>query len=320
MKKSSIAAGRLERVEAAYLQALRIAGLLIATLCLVAALFFAGNAAWRLAVSTNVEPEPTAIDTAVIAQQVAATPQENEDGPTIKAPDAALTAHEAFKKNVWVNYYAIYQRAYQANRNNADRLVSSDDLMAQLGYSLETYRRALESSDEYEAQRILRMVQDADYQAAAIKHVTEIMTSTAVTAKLNSYKTATKSEQDCSSTPRSVYVSRLCGNYYYNYECGGYQTVYDRRCEAVFPKSVVTPVTAFARADAFFAMSWLDDESSKAEAAQDERLERELTRSAIGPNVQLALMIIGGFFVVMFFFLLVAIERHLRPSKPEATQ
>lgn len=316
--KSWLKSGRLERVEAAYLQALRVAGLLIATLCLIAALFFAGNALWRLTVSTDVKPEQTAVNTANIAQKVVNT----EDASTAVSSgstDTARQVHDAFKKDVWPKYYAIYDSAFQNNRNRADSKVSSDDMMAQMGYDLDTYKQAYDAEGEFGSERIIRMVTDPSYQSAALKHVTEVMGSNAVKAKLNSYKAATKSEQKCSSTPRSVYVSRICGNYYYSYECGSTQTVYDRQCEAVFPDSIITPAIAFARADVLFAIDWLSDEETKAAIANAEREERMLTRAGIGPNLQLALVIIAGFFVVMFFFLLVAIERHLRPHKAEAS-
>lgn len=311
-QKSWFKAERLERVETAYLHALRVAGLLIATLCLIAALFFAGNALWRAFINTEVAPEPTSVNTATLAQQVASPPSE-ANGNGNSAGDPAKAMHDRFKKDFWPKYYAIYQRAYQQNRNTADRLVSSDDMLAVLRYDLDSYREAL-SADSFEGKSVSRMVTDTTYQAAALKHVGEIMAAPPVQARLNSYKTATKSEQRCTTTPRVERVNQVCG-YYYVYDCSFTRTVQDRRCEAVFPETVMTPAAAFERGDATFASAWLSDEETKAATASDESQRRQMQRAQIGPNLQLALIIIGGFFTVMFFFLLVAIERHLRPRK-----
>lgn len=309
-KKPWLNAARLERVETAYLQALRVAGLLIATLCLIAALFFAGDAAWRFFVKTDVAPEPTAVDSAILAQQVAAPPSNDSNNSGGEA-DPFKTAHDAFKKEFWPKYYAIYHRAYQQNRNTADTLISSDDMLAVLGYDLDQYRAAFEN-DSFNATSVKRMVNDKAYQEAALTHVSQVMTASPVQARLNAYKTATKSEQRCTTTPRTERVYRTCG-YYYVYDCSYTRTVQDRRCEAVFPETVLTPAAAFERADAVFASAWIGDEEAKQSEADSKRAERELTRMGIGPRIQMALMIIGGFFTVMFFFLLVAIERHLRP-------
>lgn len=108
-----------------------------------------------------------------------------------------------------------------------------------------------------------------------------------------------------------------CG-YYYVYDCSFTRTVQDRRCEAVFPETVMTPAAAFERADAVFASNWLADEALKRNDAAETSSKRQLLRDGIGPRLHLAVLVIGGFFTVMFFFLLVAIERHLR--QPRTTE
>lgn len=319
--KSWLKAAQLERVESAYLHALRVAGLLIATLCLIAAIVFAANASWRLFVKTDIQPEATAVDTNSIALAIAA--ERDESKSSTSANDSISVAHDVFKKNVWPKYYDIYKTAHQKHLNSADTLISSDDLMAALSYDLATYRQAMASSDEaevmesYYAQRILRMINSKSYQDVALKHVAEVIAAPAVQTRLTQYKGASKSEQRCTTTPRSERVYQTCG-YYYVYDCSYTRTVQDRRCEAVFPESVLTPVAAFEQADRLFAEEWMSDEDMKSDVAADIRAERMETRSKIAPNLQMALAIIGGFFIVMFFFLLVAIERHLRPAKPNA--
>ncbi len=300
------------------MQALRIAGLVIATLCLVSAIGFTANAAWRLAVRTDVRAEPTTVDSAAIAQQIVAQSNPNDKSENDQNSDPVERDYNLFKKNFWPKYYAIYRNSHSENSNKSDAVISSQDLMDQLGYTQDFYRQTLENKDFGEAalyaERIKRMVSDTAYQTAALKHVAEAMKAPILKPKMEAYKTATKSEQRCTTTPRTERITQQCG-YYYVYDCSYNRTVEDRRCEAVFPESVLTPVMAFAQADMIFAERWLGDEAAKIEAANIERTKRQTTRAAIGPNLQLALMIISGFFVVMFFFLLVAIERHLRPKK-----
>ena len=301
---------RLDRIETAYLQALRIAGLVVATLCLLGALFFVGDALWRVAVKTDVDPEPTAVDVAELARLVAAPASETDHDAGNQ--DLVQKTHDAFKRDVWPKYYAIYKKAAEQYPNASDAIISSDNMMAGLGYDLDTYRSVLDADANGHAdETVRRMISDATYQQAAIDHVSRIMAAQPIAAKLGAYKSATKSEERCTTTPRTEHVQRVCG-YYYVYDCSFTRTVQDRRCEAVFPETVMTPAAAFERADAVFASSWLADEALKRNDAAETSSKRQLLRDGIGPRLHLALLIIGGFFTVMFFFLLVAIERHLR--------
>jgi len=312
--KNILTRDRLDRVEISYLLALRIAGLLVATLCLAAALFFAGDAIWRLAVSARVKAEPTVVDAALLANRLAAPPKrEAGDG----APDAARATHDRFVQSVWPRYYAHYKTAFDKYRKADDRLVPSKELMESLGYGLDDYVRALDGEGAA-GERILRLVSDSAYQSAAIARVGEVMSSARLAQLLAQYRTAEKSERRCVTTPQTRVVQRTCG-YYYVYDCSYTRTVNVERCEAVYPDGVVSPIQAFERADGLFAEAYFADEAAKRRAADRKLSERLETRAKIGPLLRLSFVILGGFFIVMFLFLVIAIERHLRRLSAQAS-
>lgn len=305
--KKLLTRDRLDRVEISYLLALRIAGLLIATLCLAAALFFAGDAIWRLAVSTQVKAEPTVVDAAVLSNRLATPPKpENADD----VPDAARAAHDRFARSVWPRYYAHYKTAFDKYRKTDDELAPSKELMDGLGYSLDDYLLALDG-EHSAGDRVLRFVNDSGYQTAAIAKVGEVMASPRVVQLLAQYRTAEKSERRCITTPETRTIPRTCG-YYYVYDCSFTRTVDVERCEAVYPDGVVSPIQAFERADWLFSDAYFTDEAAKRHAADQKLAERLETRAKIGPLLRLSFVILGGFFAVMFLFLIIAIERHLR--------
>lgn len=311
LKSKTELSNRLEKIEAAYLLALRVAGLVAASLCLLAALFFAGDALWRFAVPTKVSPEPTSVNTEALARMVSAAPEAT--ATTSSKSDPYKAAHDVFKRDVWPKYYGIYAKAAQTYRNDQAPVVSSDKMMDSLGYDLASYREASEEGDGLAP--VVRLVNDATYQQTALHHVGEIFNSPAVKARLNAFTRAAKSREVCTTTPVTQTVRQVCG-YYYVYDCSYTRTVQQRRCENHFPENVLSPAAAFEKADLVFAMEWADDETRKANIAQAKSDDRQALRDGIGPRFQMALVILAGFLVVMFFFLLIAIERHLRPAKP----
>jgi len=84
------------------------------------------------------------------------------------------------------------------------------------------------------------------------------------------------------------------------------------RCVPAYPEGIVSPRVAFGRADEEFSRLWSQQSEQVRAEARATRDGRVATRAQIGPNLVLALQILGAFLVVMFFFLMVAIERHLR--------
>lgn len=315
--KNYLTAARLDRVETIYLTILRVAGLAIATVCLLAALFFLGDALWRLAVSTKVDVEPTEVASADIARAMQAAPRANAEGER-EIPEEVRKTHKAFVDTFWPRYYAIYKSAFDSYKKAEDELISPADLMNNLGYGLESYAASVGGDDfSDEAMAVQHLVQNADYQTMALARVGEAMRARTTVALLTQYKAATKSEQRCVTVPQTRVIPQVCG-YYYVYDCSITRTVNVERCEAVYPDGIVSPAQAFERADFTFADLYFSDRATKTADANYEISKREETRAKIGPNLQLALMIVGAFLAVMFFFLIIAIERHLRKVAHEA--
>jgi hypothetical protein len=309
---------RLDRVESIYLLILRVAGLVIATLCLIAALFFLADGLWRLGVSTRIAPEPTVVNSSDIARAMQTAPATTGSAdPAI--PEAVRATHTAFARNFWPKYYAVYKSAFDRYKKADDELIGSQDLMNNLGYSLNNYYAVSYDPDTSPNETgVVRLVEDADYQALALLRVTEAMGARTTVALLTQFKAATKSEQRCVTTPQTQVIPQTCG-YYYVYDCSITRQINVERCEAVYPDGIVSPIQAFERADRTFSTLFLQDEANKRETAETKIAKREETRAKIGPNLRLALTILMGFLAVMFFFLIVAIERHLRKVASSTT-
>lgn len=304
------AGGRLDRVEAVYLAILRIGVLAVATICLLAAVFFGIDGLWRILVPTTVQEEPTVIAPAAVtaAMRIAPEPRQSTGSPQISP--AVRAAHADFASKVFPAYYAVYKRASDAYRKPEDRLLSSAELMESLGYDLQTYAAG-------EALATKLFVESATYQQQAQAAVAAALTDAGTVRLLREYKAAEKTARACSTSyeRRQVWdsYSTACSGWYYEpYGCSVTRSVPVERCVAAYPDGIVSPVVAFGRADEAFRTLWAEKARANANAASAERYAREETRAQIGPRLMLALRIVGGFLLVMFFFLIIAIERHLR--------
>jgi len=302
----------LDRIERIYLASLRVAILGVATLCLLGALFFGGNALWRVFVSTDVETAPVQITGTQIAAELkkAAPPRSVQEGGDDVAP-AVRRAHALWESEVFPKYYAIYRKATDAYKKPEDETLTAQQLMSALGYDLQSYARSKKAK---------LFINNAEYQKQALTAVATALSDAAVVTQLTEYKAAKKTAQSCSTTYQSQRVwdsySTACYAWYeYPQGCQVTRSVPVERCVPAYPKGIVSPRVAFGRADEEFFRLWTERNAqvnAEARAAQD---AREAIRAQIGPNLLLALQILGAFLVVMFFFLMVAIERHLRGGK-----
>jgi hypothetical protein len=299
----------IDRVEGIYLALLRIAVLTVATISLIAAAGFAIDGLWRVFVTTDVKEQATVVSSADVVTAMKAPPPVTERGEA-QIPAFVRQAHSSFAAKVFPAYYAVYRRASDTYKKSEDRTLSQAELMEALGYDLDTY-----ASGEVAATKLF--VENADYQRQALSAVTAAMIEAETVRLLHDYKAAEKTAQSCSTQyeQRRVWDSNStsCSDWYYQpYGCNVTRSVPIQRCVAAYPEGIVSPNVAFGRADDAFRTIWAARSTSNARAAQDKRIDREITRSQIGPRLMLALRIIGGFLVVMFIFLLVAVERHLR--------
>ncbi|WEK57801.1 MAG: hypothetical protein P0Y52_14845 [Candidatus Brevundimonas phytovorans] len=310
MSKRGLSTIQLDRVERSYLSILRVGVLGVATICLIAALFFAGDAAWRFFVSTKVDAAPTAVSGAEVASAMRAPMSARQSDANDGLPAEARARHARFVKDIFPGYYALYQRASTAYNKPEDKTLSPAELMDALGYDLGTYAGG-------EAPDVALFVDNPDYQAQARAAVTTAMADPAVVKKLNEYKVAQKTARQCSTqyVRRTVWDSNstACSGWYYPpYGCNVSRNVPVEQCVAAYPEGIVSPLVAFGRADEAFRALWLQKADQNAAAAEAKRGDREALRQGIAPRLLLALQIAGGFLVVMFFFVLVALERHIR--------
>lgn len=296
-------AARLDNIERIYLAALRVAALVLATICLLAAVWFAADAAWRIFVSTDVETAQTTVAPEEVAALMATTPLTSGGETEATIPASVRNAHAAFVRDVFPRYHAVYQAAARAFGKAEDEILGAEELLAELGYDLETY-----ASGEYSVATLF--VENASYQEQAQAAVAASMSAAPTRTLLTQYRDAEREER-CATRTVTRRVSQICG-YYYTYDCSYTERRPVRECEMVYPDGIVSPLEAFRRSDAAFAELWMNRTEENQRAAAAERAQRQMTRAEIGPKFMLALWVLGGFLTVMFFFLIVAIERHLR--------
>lgn len=309
MKTNRLA--RLDQIERVYLIFLRLGVLALASICLLGALYFAGDAVWRVFVSTEVPVEetvvaPSEVSAAMRAMAADRQPQDSE-GPSI--PAHVRQAHTRFMREAFPAYYAVYQTAARAYNKEEDDLLTAEQLADRLGYSLETYAAG-------ESFVTKAFVENPAYQSQVLAAVTAAMSDQATVALLSQYRDAQR-VQSCTTRNVRRTVRQTCG-YYYVWDCSYVQTVPVRECEQVYPDGIVSPLAAFTSADQAFGELWMQRAAQREDAARMETGRRHAMRAQIGPKLMLAMQILGGFLVIMFFFLLVAIERHLRSMSAPA--
>jgi hypothetical protein len=317
MKIRKLTAGDLDRIERAYLASLRVAILGVATLCLLGAIFFGLNAAWRVVVSTDVEQKPVQVTGAQVAAELKkAAPESRGPEGANEIPAQTRQAHARWVRDVLPGYYAVYRTAAQAYKKPEDELLTSQQLMDALGYDLQNF------ADDNE--KATAFILNTDYQQQALAAVTAAMSDTAVVSQLAEYKAAEKTAKSCNTTyeRRSAWdpYSTACYNWFqYPQGCQVTRSVPVERCVPAYPEGIVSPRVAFGRADQEFFRLWTQQSEQVRAEAQSTRDERAATRAQIGPNLLLALQVLGAFLVIMFFFLVVAIERHLRAGAVPAS-
>lgn len=311
----------LDRIERIYLAWLRIAVLGVATLCLAAGVFFGANAAWRVFVSTDVPVEPVEVTGADVAGELRKAASDSTAARTEDPiPASAREAHAAFLRDVFPQYHQVYRAAAQAYNKEEDQLLNVEQLAVALGYDLNTYawgRGYLGDERLPAGEKAVLFIDNEEYRRQALEAVGAALADPAVVTQLQEYKEAEKTAQACTTEYETRRVwdsnSMACQDWWrYPQGCEVTRSVPVERCVPAYPEGIVSPQTAFGRADAEFFFLWSERSDQKQAAAQAERNSREATRAQIGPNLLLAIQILAAFVVVMFFFLMIAIERHLR--------
>jgi hypothetical protein len=297
---------QLDRVEGVYLTILRVAVLAVATICLIAAAGFAIDGLWRLMVPTEVRQEATVVTPTEVstALRAAPTPKPAETDSGISA--AVRANHAAFVRDAFPAYYEVYRKASETYKKPEDKTLSPAELLSALGYDLDTYAAGSDLTTKL-------FVEDAAYRQQAQTAIAAAMSDASIVSLLRVYKAAEKTEQASTTSYEQRRVPDVCYDWYYgSYACTATRSVPVERCVPAYPDGIVSPLTAFGRADGAFRELWIGKSDANARAAENKRIDHEITRSQIGPRLMLALQIVAGFLVVMFFFLIIAIERRLR--------
>lgn len=297
---------QLDKIERAYLLALRIGVLAIATICLTCAAFFALDAVWRMFVSTDVPVAATVVEPAEVSaamRDFAAASGSESDSEAPQIPEYVRQRHAAFMRQVFASYHRIYAAAAERYNKDEDEVLSPEQLADRLGYSLEIYAAG-------ESPITRAFVEEAAFQEQIQAAATAAMAEPASVSLLSQYRDAQRVERCHTRNVRRT-VRQTCG-YYYTYDCSYTETVPVRECEMVYPDGIVSPLAAFTQSDQAFGELWAAETIRHEQEASATIAARHATRSQIGPKLILALQVVGSFLVIMFFFLMIAVERHLR--------
>lgn len=318
-ERASSVAERLERI---YLAALRVIILLFASVCILAAGYFAVDGVRRWATATEVKPEPVAVSPQEALQPLLAeNAASQEEGGRAQGPsNAAKKTHAAFLTGAFAPYYAAYQRLASTYNKPEDTLLTREQLAKELGYTPEAID-GYDAGDSPVSQGLARTAllfqTDTAYATAQVAAVTTAMRDTRLLAKAQQYKAAQKTAQRCGTAyeVRAVWDSNsmACSYWYeYPYGCSVRRAVPVKRCEAAYPEGILSPVETIKRLDSSYRLSWIGKTEAANETAAAKTAEKEAVKAKAPAMWMLALQVFAGFLVIMFMFLLIAVERHLR--------
>ncbi len=305
----------LERIERLYLQILRAAVLVIATLVLLWALWLAGSALLRIARSPDSVVEQPAVVAAQDLGEAVPTPASMARANDAK-PATATPAQQQFYVGFVDRYYRLYRTRFQSFRQPEDKQLSKDEFDDNFVQSAERMQGLARGTIDFaKDQADLTKLVDTMEAAAVLPRTVE---------RLNAYKAARKRRverqvQRTRTERRRGWdsMSTACYNWYES-PIGCAVT---RTFEVPYTTTVVTmalPEGTVSHTQIFRAMhdryfELLDQRrTAAARTAADERQSILIGQEAGWMSLSQMLWVLGGFLVLMFFFLLIAIERHQR--------
>lgn len=307
--------GALDRIEAAYLIALRAAVLLVATGLILLALWFAVTGLIKIVRSPS----------SVIEQKATVTVSDVLDSPLTSEPEPASSQAEQPVANVATRnayqdrlrrYFAIYRTRFEPFRQAEDKQLSRDEFDD----------KYLKSNDR--AASVANGVLDESSDLADLDGLISIMSEAANHPKtrnlLKKYREARK--VDVRKTVEKVRTelrdgwdssSTACEDWYLRpYGCPTVRSVEVPYTQAVtvkeFPKGTVSHAAIF---DAYHRRYVDLLEERRRQIREQAEFERQsiLDGQVAGKfSLWSALQLAGAFLTLMFFFLLIAIERHQR--------
>ena len=316
----------LARIETIYLEVLRAAALIVATLILFWIAWLLVSSAYRISRDADdVELAPVE----VTAQQVVDLESENAPEVSQGVSDQAdpPSKFDAFRDK----YFALYQSKFEKYKKDEDEELSKDDFteiflsgFAEDGAMTEDPLDAAADIVMADAMAEEYLSESAYVQAEDFADLYSTMdaasTLPVTIERLEAYRDTPKvrSERKVNRTREESYCS-----YYSDYfgECLSYgsrtvpfqSTVVDM----VTPDGILEPQALFAAyQDTYLSTLSAKREESSSNAAQ-ERSARLEDNAKGWLGFSNALWFAGTFLVLMFFFLLVAMERHQRRMAAE---
>lgn len=293
----------IARLERAYLTALRVMLLLLATAAMLYAAWLVASGVYRLSRdASRVKEEPVVVAAAEVAALPAASESEKD-----AAPADPWRTQKAYYRSFVDRYFALWRQKYAPFQQNADPKFDRP--------AFDT--RYVRSSARIEA--VSNGDLDFAKDKAALDRLLTVMQE--VTAlpethqRLKRYRAAVRTRT--TRTVGGTRSERYCSYYgYYVQEC----LVYDTRqvpysktvTELRLPKGVVDPRDLFGRyQDRFFSLfeERTGDSVRKAEQARAKIVAGNAEGSI---SMWRAVQFAAGFLLIMFLFLLIAIERHQR--------
>jgi hypothetical protein len=292
----------LDNAESIYLVILRAAILIIATICLIWALWLTTSGLFGISRDAASVQE---IEANVSAQEVASAPLDVTAGKA--GPKDPLAAERAYYSDFAKRYLALFRARFEVYRQPSDAAISLQQFDT----------RFLQSASRLQAitDGNLIFADDKRDLESLLATMREAATLPAATHRLRLYKTSRRQrvERKVNGTRTESYCS------YYGYYIGTCITYATRqvpytetRVSMELPKGVIPYDQLFGKyQDAYFSLLTERREANRRHAS-DQRAE--IVDGNLRGRISLwtAVQVLGSFLVLMFFFLLIAIERHQR--------
>lgn len=304
--------GRLERVrrwlnsaETIYLEVLRAAALVIATIVLL----WIG---WLLLSSTYKVAQDA---DEVVEQEASVSAAETIDIPTPGDADSPQRANSAGTSNsessetrferFRADYYQLYQNAFESYKQDDDDALNEEQFEALYLIDFEGTGSGSES-DYWVGQNDFPDLLETMRNAAELPTTIERLSTYRDTPKVRREEPIRRTRQERYCASRYTYSGRC---YYYDTRTVRYT---ETRVTMVPPEGVLDHQQLFAA----YQSNYLDQLSSEreefADVAAQERGERRAANAEGWAGFEEALTYAAGFLAIMFLFLVIAIERHQR--------
>lgn len=296
-------AGVLNKMERAYLAALRTLALIVATLLLLYAAWLGATGLYKVSRNAaSVKEVPASVTT----EDVVDVDLKSTAAGAAKAPDP-FKRERAFYQDFTNRYFNLYQTKF------APFLQANDAKTSKPAFE----SRYLHVGDRLEAikQGALNFETDKGDLEGLLTGMTGAADAKLTQDRLRAYKSAKKTS--VSRTINEMRSERYCSYYgYYIDQCISWDTrqvpVKRTVAEMRLPDGVISANDLFAAYHEKYVNTLVGRRSDNASRAQSARSEIVRGNAEGAESLWTAMRVVGFFVVVMFLFLLIALERHQR--------